>query len=391
MSGAVNATISPDGGTGEVIITDTWQSSITRTLPSGVENLKLIGTTNLVYTFTRSGVTTTALTVNYIVGGTATFNTDYTQTGATSFTSTTGSITFAAGASTANLTVDPTADTIIESDETVALTLATGTGYTVATTTAVTGTIINDDPSSQAILSINDITVVEGKDANAFLTVSLSSLSNQPVSVNYTLTPVNATPGVDYTNLTGTLIIAANTSFGTISIPILNDNFNEPDEAFTVTLSGAVNATISPDGGTGEVIITDTWQSSITRTLPSGVENLKLIGTTNLVYTFTRSGVTTTALTVNYIVGGTATLNTDYTQTGATSFTSTTGSITFAAGASTAIITVDPTADTIIESNETVVLRLATGTGYTIGTTTAITGSITNDDFPAITLAVAPG
>ncbi len=217
--------------------------------------------------------------MNYIVGGTATFNTDYTQTGATSFTSTTGSITFAAGASTANLTVDPTADTIIESDETVALTLATGTGYTVATTTAVTGTIINDDPSSQAILSINDITVVEGKDANAFLTVSLSSLSNQPVSVNYTLTPVNATPGVDYTNLTGTLIIAANTSFGTISIPILNDNFNEPDEAFTVTLSGAVNATISPDGGTGEVIITDTWQSSITRTLPSGVENLKLIGT----------------------------------------------------------------------------------------------------------------
>ncbi|MFM6054774.1 MAG: cadherin repeat domain-containing protein, partial [Sphaerospermopsis kisseleviana] len=48
------------------------------------------GTTNLVYTFTRNGSTTNALTVKYGVAGTATFNTDYTQTGAASFTSTTG-------------------------------------------------------------------------------------------------------------------------------------------------------------------------------------------------------------------------------------------------------------------------------------------------------------
>ena len=41
-------------------------------------------------------------------------------------------------------------------------------------------------------------------------------------------------------------------------------------------------------------------------------------GTTNLVYTFTRSGVLTNALTVNYTLGGTATLNTDYTRTGTT-------------------------------------------------------------------------
>ena len=35
-------------------------------------------------------------------------------------------------------------------------------------------------------------------------------------------------------------------------------------------------------------------------------------GTTILVYTFTRSGSTTNPLTVNYTLGGTATLNTDY-------------------------------------------------------------------------------
>jgi subtilisin-like proprotein convertase family protein len=43
------------------------------------------------------------------------------------------------------LIIDPTSDTSIENDETVVLTLASGTGYRAGTTTAVTGTILNDD------------------------------------------------------------------------------------------------------------------------------------------------------------------------------------------------------------------------------------------------------
>ncbi len=221
------------------------------------------GTTNLVYTFTRSGVTTNALTVNYTVGGTATNGTDY--------TSIPTSVTFAANSATATVIVDPTADTTVESNETVALTLAAGTGYTVGTTTAVTGTITNDDTSVPSQLSINDITVVTVNNPNP-----------QQITVNYTTAPINATANVDYTSQTGTLTIAPNTSTASISIPILNDNLNEPDEVFTVTLSNPVNATINPDEAIGQVIITDTLQSAITRTLPNNVENLRLIGTNNI-------------------------------------------------------------------------------------------------------------
>ena len=103
------------------------------------------------------------------------------------------------------------------------------------------------------------------------------SLSSKSISVNYTTAPINATANSDYTHQTGTLTIPANATTGTIFIPILNDNLNEIDEAFTVTLSNPINATLSADS-VGEVIITDTWQSNITRTLPSGVENLRLIG-----------------------------------------------------------------------------------------------------------------
>ena len=87
------------------------------------------GTEPIVYTFTRSGYTANALTVNYG------YNYGYANQ----------SITFAANENTATLTIYPTADNIVESDETVALTLVAGTGYTVGTTETVTGTILDDD------------------------------------------------------------------------------------------------------------------------------------------------------------------------------------------------------------------------------------------------------
>ena len=88
-------------------------------------------------------------------------------------------------------------------------------------------------------------------------------------------------------------------------------------------------------------------------------------------------------MTVNYSIGGTATLNTDYTRSG------TNNTVTFAANAATATVTVDPTADTTVEPDETVALTLTSGTAYTVGTTTAVTGTITNDDIN-VTLAVSP-
>ena len=72
------------------------------------------GATNLVYTFTRTGSTTGALTVNFSIGGTADFSTDYTQTGAATFVPPNGTVIFGAGNSTAQVTVDPSADATTE-------------------------------------------------------------------------------------------------------------------------------------------------------------------------------------------------------------------------------------------------------------------------------------
>ena len=121
------------------------------------------GLANLVYTFTRTGATTNALSVNYSIAGTAT-GSDYTNAAPTTGTT----ITFAAGASTTTLIIDPTADTLVESDETVALTLLTGTGYSVGTTTAVTGTILNDDLTASTTTTL----------PTNFTTLTLTGTSN---------------------------------------------------------------------------------------------------------------------------------------------------------------------------------------------------------------------
>jgi serralysin len=232
------------------------------------------GAANLVYTFTRDS-TTNALTVNYSIAGTAN-SSDY--TGATPGTGKT--ITFAANSATAILTIDPTADTTVESDETVALTLVAGTNYSIGTTTAVTGIIINDDFLPTINLSANQ-TIVEGftSPQNLSYTVTLSKASTQSITVQYATANGTAIAGSDYTSTTGVLTFNPGITTQVINIPILNDDLNEVNETFTLSLTSPTNAVL----GTTKTVtttISDTVTASVTTTLPANVENLTLTGTT---------------------------------------------------------------------------------------------------------------
>ncbi|MFM6644388.1 MAG: beta strand repeat-containing protein, partial [Microcystis panniformis] len=272
LSNATNASIADAQAQGTITNDDVALPTITLAVsPTSVSE---DGTTNLVYTFTRTGATTSALTVNYGITGTAN-STDY--TGATPGTGKT--ITFAAGESTAILIIDPTADTIVESNETVALTLATGTGYTIGTTTAVIGTITNDDLLPNLNLSANQ-TIVEGNTnpQNVTYTVTLSNASTQTITVQYATANGTAIAGSDYTSTSGTLTFDPGVTSQVINIPILNDSLNEANETFTLNLTTATNATPGA-ARTATTTITDTLSASVTTTLPSGVENLTLTGT----------------------------------------------------------------------------------------------------------------
>jgi hypothetical protein len=102
-------------------------------------------------------------------------------------------------------------------------------------------------------------------------------------------------------------------------------------------------------------------------------------GNANLIYTFSRTGGTTSTLTVNVNIGGTAnSFLGDYAQPD--NFTTTSGFVTFLEGASTTTVTIDPTPDPSTEADESVILSIAPGVGYTIGTAAVATAMIINDD-----------
>ncbi len=338
------------------------------------------GTTNLVYTFSRTGSLTNPLTVYFNIAGTAIFGGDYTQTGATSFDGTKGSITFAANSATKTLVIDPSGDSTIEADETVAIILNGNANYAIATTDIGTGIIRNDDGVLSS-LSINDVSITEGNSGskNATFTVTLAGTSTGPTTVTYATVNGTATAGSDYTATTGTLSFATGETTKTINVPIIGDTTVEGNETFLVNLTNPTNAILSDSQGSGTITNDDT-NALANVTLAANYSGISENSTTNFTYTFTRTGSLANSLVVNFNVSGSATLGTDYLQTGATNFSATTGKVTFASGSSSTSLTIDPTGDTTLESNETVALTLTSGTGYTVGTASAVTTTIINDD-----------
>lgn len=99
-------------------------------------------------------------------------------------------------------------------------------------------------------------------------------------------------------------------------------------------------------------------------------------------FTVRRSGDFTSSLTVNYTVGGTATNGVDYAPLS--------GSVTFAPGSPVATIIVLPIDDALPEGDETVIVTLVGGPGYTVGSPHTATVTITDNDLATPTPTPTP-
>jgi Ca2+-binding RTX toxin-like protein len=238
----------PSSAFGTITDNDASVVSVNATDAAGSEQ----GRDPIVFTVTRSGDVSGSPVVNLVWSATATLTTDYavTASGAT-LSGNMLTLTFASGAATATVTVTPVDDTVMETNEGVTLTIASGTGYTVGTPSA-SGTITDNDV---ATLSVNDVSVTEGNSGTktVTVTVTLSTPSAATVTVSYATANGTATAGSDYVSKSGTLTFASGVTSQTISITINGDTVLEPNETFQVLLSAPVGATIFD--GTGVVTI----------------------------------------------------------------------------------------------------------------------------------------
>ncbi len=190
-----------------------------------------------VVTLTRTGNLSKALTVNYTLGGTATNGTDYGNL--------TGTVTFTPGSATALVNVVPIDDTLVEVNETVIFTLATGTGYTVGTAKTATLTITDNDVVPPTItVAVTDATAGEtltGQIPNpGVFTLTRTGNLSQALTVNYTLSGT-ATKGKDYIDLTGTVTFAAGSATALVNVAAIDDNLLEANETVILTITSGTN------------------------------------------------------------------------------------------------------------------------------------------------------
>lgn len=86
------------------------------------------------------------ITVNLAVSGTANYPSDYTVSGATTFSSTNATLIIPSGAISASIFIAVVSDTFVEANESIILTLIPSDGiYELGSNTTATGTILNDD------------------------------------------------------------------------------------------------------------------------------------------------------------------------------------------------------------------------------------------------------
>ncbi len=311
----------------------------------------------------RSGAVTAALTVVYSISGTATAGTDYPTL--------TGSVVVPAGAAEGVVSILPLNDNASETIETVGLTLTANAAY-VTDPTALNAvvSIVDDDlqilrvVASDAVATERDLRVLGTVADTGTFFITREGDTTLPLTVYYAVagstsgTTATALHGVDYEALPGVLVIPAGQSSGAVTILPRWDGLGEAPESVRIQLgAGPTNYQLGPDN-TATITINDAGDPVYVEVITvdnAGEGNTPTVGK----FRFSLKGSSAAAVTVNYVLSGTAASGTDYTALP--------GSVSIpGSGLNTVEVNVTPVNDALLEDLESVILTITPGAAYQI-------------------------
>src|SRR5439155_20404243 len=182
-------------------------------------------------------------------------------------------------------------------------------------------------------------------------TVTKTGSTALSASVNFQTVDGTATVvDNDYQTNSGTLSFAANETTKQITVLVNGDITFEADEAFTVHLSSAKNATIADAEGTGTIVNDDAAPSFAIEEVTHKEGDR---GTTSYIFTVTKTGSTALSASVDYeTVDGTAVAPGDYSALAATT-------LTFGPVETSKQVTVLVNGDSTFESDEAFTVHLS--------------------------------
>jgi hypothetical protein len=308
----------------------------------------------------------------------------------------TGKVTFAAGQALQYLTVKVAGETLPEANETFTVALSNPTnGAVLGYSSQALGTILDDDTPTLAIAANQNFTP-EGNAGSTPFTFAVTRAGNTAVASTVrwdTLIPSgSAITAADFLGgvlPTGTLTFAAGQTAKTITVKVIGDNVSEANESFLVNLSSPTNAAFSGSTGAGTMVEDDdTFRYAVAADYYQANRREGDGDPQRHLFTVNRSGKTNAASTIGWsVTGGTANpaVGADF-QGGALPA----GILTFAAGETRKVITLNVAGDELAELDETFNLVLgAVGAGSQVLQGTAA-GSIKDDDTTRLGILASP-
>ena len=303
--------------------------------------------TSFTFTIRRSGLVSGTTSVTYTVSGTGTQAANADDFGG-NFPSQT--VTFLAAETSRVVSIPVTGDRVFEPDETFLVTLSNPTGNAELAIQSAMGTIRDDDTGLSIVAT--DADKMEGNFllTTFTFTVSRTGIITGQSTVNWSVSGVGTAPAsaADFSPAvfpSGSLVFDPGVGSRTITIQVNGDQNYEPDEAFRVTLSSPVDASLTVPFADGTI-----------RNDDAGVEIRPLLADRaegnagNTVFTFevVRSGSIMSPLSLFWTITGSGSQPAD----GADFVGNLTGQLEFSGGESRKEIAVPVRGDLTVEPDE---------------------------------------
>jgi len=288
------------------------------------------------FTVKREGDLTGNLVVNYTASGVASNGID--------FISFSNSVTIPSGLASADITLTPMDDALLEGDEAVILTLATNLGYNIGTPGTAT-IFIRDNERPGVTITAMDASASEPGDNTASFRISRGAVTSGNLTLAVAINGV-AIPGADYLPLDNPIVIPDGASSVTLDVIAFDDLHVEPAEEIILTLLPGTNYNLTSPSQASVTIEDDD---------PFNVPAVGFSFSTSSAPESQSPGLAVSLsqpsesmeITVDYrVIGGTATNGSDYTLAE--------GTLTFVPTNRAKSISLPVINDTVVEPNETV-------------------------------------
>ena len=306
--------------------------------------------TSITVTATLDGGTTraTSTTVTLSLSGSASgLGADYTVGALPTVTILAGNLT-----GTASLSITPTDDEIVEGDETI---VVHGRANSLTISSASITILDNDTEATRIILSVNPTEVSEGDGRAISITVTATldggANRNSTATVTLSLSGTATGSGADYTvGALPTVTILAGSPTGTASLSITptDDEIVEGDE--TIVVQGTASGLMIESAAITVLDHKGTGPHRDTSTLSLSGPGAAVVEGSDATFTVTLSDPIAHPVTVKWSV-----------TPDSGDFSTTSGSVTFAAGSSanaTTTLTLTPTDDDLSEGEESLTVSL---------------------------------